>query len=364
MKHVTFEISAVLFFLSLSLGGLLAEPSLAQADQGKKIAEILLLKGQVFVLDPRGKVSADPEGKSGRSKVEKGLALNQGETVQTKADGRVKIKFLEGANEVTLGADTALVIERAGSGGSTKGTSLNLLRGDVRSDVKVKYSGKGDDKFEVKTKNAVAGVRGTIFTTSFRKETTQVATLKGSVNVQSGSGNGVLVKAGMFTAAGTAGVLPPAPISSNRELSAVVSNLSGDGGGASADASSSDAAPDSARDPAGSKDSTAPQKDAAPSAEPSTTSGDGEKKSSAPLGREKVESKNATGEGGERGPASEGRPVLMGGDKMRNSPVVGGNNPLGRVQGIMDGARQAQQNQINNNLNQNVGGQVKVIIGR
>src|SRR5690349_8489693 len=83
--------------------------SIAAGGAGDAAGKILLVKGQVFILDAKSHVVADPEGKRGRS-TQPGQPFYVGETIQTRADGRVKIQFKEGGNEVVLGAETSLLV--------------------------------------------------------------------------------------------------------------------------------------------------------------------------------------------------------------------------------------------------------------
>ncbi|MEO5666816.1 MAG: FecR family protein, partial [Bdellovibrionota bacterium] len=124
-------------------------------------------------------------------------------------------------NEIVLGSNTSLVIERAGA--TKPGTELSLRQGTVRSSVNRKYSGKDGDIFEVKTPNGVAGVRGTIFNVAYdsKKNMTQVFTERGAVavtNLAAGpTAKPTMVKAGMFsevskTSEPTPAVVAPAQI--------------------------------------------------------------------------------------------------------------------------------------------------------
>jgi hypothetical protein len=176
-------------------------PALAWA--ATEAGKIVLVKGDVFILDAKNKsVVADPTGKRGRS-TQKGSPFFEGETIQTKDGARVKLLFNEGGNEIVLGSGTSLVIERAGA--KQPGTELNLKQGTVRSSVNKKYSGEGGDIFEVKTPNSVAGVRGTIFNVAYdnKKNMTQVLTERGSVAVSSltsgANAKPIMVNAGMFS---------------------------------------------------------------------------------------------------------------------------------------------------------------------
>ena len=169
--------------LALISTGLFSVNTLAAQVAGK----IQLVKGNVFILNAQTKaIVADPAGKKGRS-TKKGSPFFEGEIIQTKPSARVKLEFIEGKNTVVLGPGTSLVIQRAGDNAGKKGTDLELKKGSVRSVVKKKYSAKGSDVFQVKTPNAVAGVRGTVFNVSFDIKTakTNVLTESGLVSLMS-----------------------------------------------------------------------------------------------------------------------------------------------------------------------------------
>jgi len=236
---------------------------------------IELAKGGVFILDAAARVVADPEGKRGRT-TKSGAPFYVGETVQTKADGRVKLKFVEGGNEVVLGSGTTLVIRKAGTN-EKPGTDLALQQGQVRANVNRKYSGESGDTYEIRTRNAVAGVRGTVFAASFDPKTavTAVVTERGLVTVAAvkmstgsvgavpvnspGSAPGVggaasggaasapveersaptLVSPGeVSTVSGSKPPSAPAPLSSRPEIKKMVESIEGDSKSSSSDDSS------------------------------------------------------------------------------------------------------------------------------
>ncbi|MEO5667015.1 MAG: FecR domain-containing protein [Bdellovibrionota bacterium] len=148
-----------------------------------------------------------------------------GDIIETGPSGRVKLIMNEGGNEVVVGSSTRLVIERTGlqARGETAGTSLVLQQGQVRSVVNKKYSGIGQDVFEVKTPNAVAGVRGTIFLVSFDQKQFRslLATERGSVIWQS-QGKEILVNKGKFSTVIGKEILMPTAIESSPAVSSEV----------------------------------------------------------------------------------------------------------------------------------------------
>ena len=224
MKHMN---RLVVAGLLMSFGwGLSAQAANAPAGT------IKLIKGDVQVMDAKSVVVGDSAGKTKRP-LAVGTPFYIGETIVTKGDGRVKIEFVEGKNEVVLGTNTSLLIERASTDPlKATGTTLSLARGEVRSSVNHKYSGKGGDAYEVKTPNAVAGVRGTVFLARFSPSSmkSEIATERGLVSVKNiaggVAGKEVMVKPGMFTASvGSAPASAPAPLSSNKDLEGAVKSL-------------------------------------------------------------------------------------------------------------------------------------------
>jgi len=164
------------------------------------ITGLLAYSGLAFAADPAGlivklKGAVTIEGgKAGKKPAVEGDKFFVGDTFVTGGDGRVKLRFAEGGpagkNEVVIASSSRLFIEKAGSQASGKsGTSLALTEGSIRSNVKKTYSGEGEDVFKVRTPNAVAGVRGTIFLMNFDKKS-QASTLltqKGKVEFAIGA---------------------------------------------------------------------------------------------------------------------------------------------------------------------------------
>jgi|GEM_PF-1995065 len=161
----------------------------SDVEAGSKVATIVNLRGQAEVLTASGQHRA----------LSVGSQLEEMDTVVTGFDGRVKILFVEGNNEVVVGTRTRVQIKSAGTEEKNTGTSLFLEAGQLRSNVNRKYTGRGKDVFEVRTPNVVAGVRGTIFHVAYDRSSSVVATLKGLVAVQAGSAPALLVSPGEFT---------------------------------------------------------------------------------------------------------------------------------------------------------------------
>lgn len=287
--------------------------------------QVQLVKGEVYILDGQSKVVADTAGKRSR-KVAPGAPFYVGETIVTKSDGRVKLVFVEngdkGQNELVLGSNTSLLVQRASTDPLKGGTTLDLARGEVRAKVNRKYSGQGDDTFEVKTRNAVAGVRGTIFVTRFdlKSQKSDIATVEGKVAVRSllagANAAFVEVKPGQFTSAGPDAAKPLAvkPLAANPELNQAVQSLD-----------DSRPAPEEAKGGGGgSASNTGP---AAPSASVAKNEDKADSPPPAPLSREPVKEEKsaaASSSDGGRAPASLGGPVVADGKKNEAAPAAGG----------------------------------------
>lgn len=116
-----------------------------------------------------------------KRKVVKGIEVHEKDEVQTSLRGHVKIEFDDG-NIANVKPNSKLRLEHYEMGESKKAI-LNLIKGKVRSKVKVRYNGE-TSYFRVKTKSAVAGVRGTDFVVEHEEKdrvVTKVTTFKGSV---------------------------------------------------------------------------------------------------------------------------------------------------------------------------------------
>lgn len=121
------------------------------------------------------------------SKVNAEVNLNvfEGDEIETEKTGKVRVAFHDG-NVLNIAPETKVTIEKHSREGGRRKTLLNLMYGKMRSQVN--KNNKYDDQtsyFRVKTKSAVAGVRGTDFVTTFipgdKNWITKVQTLEGKV---------------------------------------------------------------------------------------------------------------------------------------------------------------------------------------
>lgn len=121
-----------------------------------------------------------------------GSKICAGDTVIAADSARAKIKMEDG-NELNISPNSKIVIEQYqyDTALNKKKVLLNVLRGKVRATTREEnmYNDKAKDgqanTFQVRTKSAVAGVRGTDFLTSFDPKTSQseVVTFRGKVEV-------------------------------------------------------------------------------------------------------------------------------------------------------------------------------------
>lgn len=129
-----------------------------------------------------------------------GGELYEGDVVTTASGGKVKILFRDDSL-VTVSAETRIEIATymVDPASKTRKTVLAVAKGKVLSLVSRVFTNPAS-MFEVKTKTAVAGVRGTRFVVEAADEGDRIATLEGSVAVRKvGAAGEVLVAAGACT---------------------------------------------------------------------------------------------------------------------------------------------------------------------
>lgn len=156
-----------------------------EAEAAKAAAKVSFLKGSAQVLRGAEKHRAgngyapDAPWKA----LKTGAKVAVGDAVRTGAKTRLELQVPDGSR-VRLGARSELVVDRGhfAEGGERK-VSFTLWLGKVWAKV-AKRIGAGSS-FEVKTHNAVAGVRGTSFTVVARSDLSSVVKVyAGSVGVK------------------------------------------------------------------------------------------------------------------------------------------------------------------------------------
>jgi hypothetical protein len=120
-----------------------------------------------------------------------GSIISEQDVIGTGKVARLEVRFDDG-NLILLGADSKVDLKKVGVSGpeNDRKTTLELLKGKIRSKVNKKYTGASF--YHVKTKSAVAGVRGTDFVVSLDQnsetdqQTTRVDTFRGEVELIAG----------------------------------------------------------------------------------------------------------------------------------------------------------------------------------
>ncbi|MCB0413283.1 MAG: FecR domain-containing protein [Bdellovibrionales bacterium] len=163
------------------------------AEAQVEIGSIIELSGISWVLDVLKKKQA----------VKLGMKVYESDTILTGPQGKVRVVFSD-KNEINLSPDTELKLSeyKVNPKKEKRRALFDLIKGKVRSKVHQKYEGKDVSRYQIKTKSAVAGVRGTDFVVTFSegdKEVTKVQTLKGEVNLKdSHSEDNVNIRKGQY----------------------------------------------------------------------------------------------------------------------------------------------------------------------
>jgi len=153
----------------------------------------------------KGKVTFQKKNKKKFKKARINKKVCAGDRIRTASDSRAKV-VMAGNNEINVNPDSELLIEKyTNEASGKKQVLLNVIYGKIRSNVKQKYKDDKQSFYRVKTKSAVAGVRGTEFVMGYdiATQTSKVVTFEGQVAV--GSFNGaayqatVTVGPGQFT---------------------------------------------------------------------------------------------------------------------------------------------------------------------
>lgn len=162
---------SITFALALCL------PLLAAAAEPAKVT---MLRGQAFLL-PGGDAAK-------KSALAQGASVKQGDAVETAEKSLLELT-LPDASVIRVAPKSRLQLEAAHfEATGARSFSARLMFGSVWSKVSTVLG--GDTKFEVKTDNAVAGVRGTTFRVDAKSDKSAVVSVfAGSVAV---AGNGPL----------------------------------------------------------------------------------------------------------------------------------------------------------------------------
>lgn len=152
----------------------------AQAEAGgasKGPAKVTFLKGDVSA------AVADGKAEPAFARAKRGQELAPGTLVKTGEGARAEITFGDGS-VVRIGPSAELRIDGAAFDGKTKEVKVDATLVAGQAWAKVSKLVGDEAKFQVKTQNAVAGVRGTVFRVNVeRDEATVVKVYNGAVAV-------------------------------------------------------------------------------------------------------------------------------------------------------------------------------------
>ncbi|SME87803.1 FecR family protein [Tistlia consotensis] len=166
------------------LAALLIAPRATLADDPAPptVATVAALEGQAFLL------------RQGRQiPMKHGMAVADGDEVLTFPDGRVRLRFTDGAL-VTFGPDSRCEVRFHRRDAEHPGQFLQLVEGILR----LLTDQSGPDRLEVRTRSAIAVPRGTDWIVERKPGSTAVFVASGEVAV-SGAGETVTLDAGEGT---------------------------------------------------------------------------------------------------------------------------------------------------------------------
>lgn len=152
----------------------------APASEVPAAQEVKAVSAKVIFV--AGKVWLTPAKTNQKAAPLLGQALFEGDALETLAGSKVAFAWNNG-NEVILPQNSKLVLRAYINDQNTKKTLMDLIKGQVRSQVKEKLTLQ-TDSYEVRTPTAVAGVRGTDFIVEYSDSdrlVTSVQTVTGAV---------------------------------------------------------------------------------------------------------------------------------------------------------------------------------------
>lgn len=121
-----------------------------------------------------------------RERARIGEKIFEQDILETEAEGKIKILFKDKNTMSVTPGSKVQVTEMNFEEGNQDRTMLDLLEGSIRNQVNRRYKGSENNYFRVRTKSAVAGIRGTDFVVSYPNKNlleTKVETLTGKVEL-------------------------------------------------------------------------------------------------------------------------------------------------------------------------------------
>ena len=148
--------------------------SISALAGGSIAGKVTIVKGQVFIV--RG---------SEKIQVKKDITVLESDVIESQAGGTARITMID-SNLVDVYPKSKVEIAKYvyKPNEDQKEVELKVDFGKIKSTVNQKYDG-AKNKYQVKTPSAVAGVRGTVFTTEYdaAKKVSRVTTIEGLVAV-------------------------------------------------------------------------------------------------------------------------------------------------------------------------------------
>lgn len=158
---------------------LLASFFVAQAAFASVVGSVIFKTGDVSVTHEDNSVA----------KAEKNLALNSGDTIETR-EGRVQFSLIDGG-KVSLQPNSIFKINKYEFSGKEDGSEfafMELVKGGLRT-ITGLIGHKNRERYQLKTAVATIGIRGTEFTVNFNDNEFLMTTNYGSVDVCGAGGN-------------------------------------------------------------------------------------------------------------------------------------------------------------------------------
>ncbi len=212
MRHFLWSL-----FLGLLSVGLFEELGWSQTLSAKDVGRVEKILGMASRHPAQNTAESIP--------LRVGDLLYVGDGIESAAGSKVRLRMHEARNALIIGENTYLEIEKAPTqkqiAKKARGSSFSLIRGEVRSVVTPGYYNfDREEFFEVRTSNAIAGVRGTSFYVAFdpMEYTSTLATLSGNVAFKGTKRFYLLVGAGYISRiVGDAKPSDPTPINMEAE---------------------------------------------------------------------------------------------------------------------------------------------------
>lgn len=196
-KHVHDFVMKIICFLLL-----LVVIPFNHALAANEVGKAMIVKGDVKFVS-----------KGNEKPLLKGQSLLDGDRVVTQASSLALIRLKDGSH-LKLGSDSEVVIQPPRSKG------VRLEKGSLFAKVRKSMEKKQQQQFKVRTKSAVAGVRGTEFFTSYgtKEDDVWLCVNEGSVEVTSKGFQPVLVRQGEGISVTAKGVSQPKPLPWTKKL--------------------------------------------------------------------------------------------------------------------------------------------------